>query len=134
MLGYPVLHTALHLAVHGGRAHGFPSERMHRLRDYSSRKYRKLMSCPYSDRGVEKHSEKQKLLLLHYHEHVHNKFNKYAFCFFFCELLNILISVSQVIISYNCTMPSYFTLPDIRDSCFPELSVPGLWVPCLSIL
>ena len=65
------------------------------------------MSCPFSDREVEDHSEKQKSLLEHYHEHVHNKFNKYAFCFFFCELLNILISVSQVIISYNCTMPSY---------------------------
>ena len=95
---------------------------------------RRLMSCPFSDREVEDHCEKQKSLLEHYHEHVHNKFNKYAFCFFFCELLNILISVSQVIISYNCSMPSYFTLPDIRDSCFPELSVPGLWVPCLPIL
>ena len=34
--------------------------------------------------------------LKNYLEHVHNKFNKYAFCFFFCELLNICISISQV--------------------------------------
>ena len=47
-------------------------------------------------RVIEDPQEKQKLLLKNYMEHVHNKFNKYAFCFFFCELLNILISISQV--------------------------------------
>jgi len=47
-------------------------------------------------RVIEDANEKQNKLLDNYLEHVHNKFNKYAFCFFFCELLNILISVSQV--------------------------------------
>ena len=36
------------------------------------------------------------MIMKNYLEHVHNKFNKYAFCFFFCELLNICISISQV--------------------------------------
>ena len=50
----------------------------------------------FSDHVVDKHAEKQSSLLGYYHEHIHNKFNKYAYCFFFCELLNILICVSQV--------------------------------------
>ena len=50
----------------------------------------------YSDRVVENPSDKQSSLLRNYCEHVHNKFNKYAACFFFCELLNVTISVSQV--------------------------------------
>ena len=36
------------------------------------------------------------LFAVHFCEHVHNKFNKYAYCFFLCELLNIFISISQV--------------------------------------
>ena len=47
-------------------------------------------------RVIEDTEEKQAVLLKNYLEHVHNKFNKYAFCFFFCELLNICISISQV--------------------------------------
>jgi len=50
-------------------------------------------------RVIEDPQEKQKVLLKNYLEHVHNKFNKYAFCFFFCELLNILISISQVFVT-----------------------------------
>ena len=49
-----------------------------------------------SDLVVENPSEKQSSLLRNYCEHIHNKFNKYAACFFFCELLNVTISVSQV--------------------------------------
>ena len=52
--------------------------------------------CYISGRVIEDPQDKQKVLLKNYLEHVHNKFNKYAFCFFFCELLNILISISQV--------------------------------------
>ena len=50
-----------------------------------------------SDMVVENTSEKQTSLLRNYCEHIHNKFNKYAFCFFFCELLNVTITVSQVL-------------------------------------
>ena len=49
-----------------------------------------------TDRVVENPAEKQSSLLRNYCEHIHNKFNKYAACFFFCELLNVTISVSQV--------------------------------------
>ena len=51
----------------------------------------------FAGRVIEDSEEKQAILLKNYLEHVHNKFNKYAFCFFFCELLNICISISQVI-------------------------------------
>ena len=49
-----------------------------------------------SARVIEDAEEKQAVLLKNYLDYVHNKFNKYAFCFFFCELLNICISISQV--------------------------------------
>ena len=35
-------------------------------------------------------------LMTNYCEHVHNKFNKYTLGFFFCELLNVIICISQV--------------------------------------
>ena len=57
-----------------------------------------FLSIMYSGRVVEDHSEKLIKLLDHFIEHVHNKFNKYAIYFFFCELLNIVILVSQVTI------------------------------------
>jgi len=70
---------------------------------------------------VEDHSDKQNSLLGHYHEHIHNKFNKYAFCFFLCELLNLLISVSLVFathaflnyqyLDYGILVYNYFRLP-----------------------
>jgi len=53
-----------------------------------------------TDMVVENTSEKQTSLLRNYCEHIHNKFNKYAFCFFFCELLNITISVSQIFVTH----------------------------------
>ena len=59
-------------------------------------------------RVIEDTEEKQAVLLKNYLEHVHNKFNKYAFCFFFCELLNICISISQVTFLTNFFLtPSY---------------------------
>jgi len=51
-------------------------------------------------RVVDNHAEKQSSLLEYYHEFVHNKFNKYAFCFLFCELLNVIILVSQVFVTH----------------------------------
>ena len=55
----------------------------------------------FAGRVIEDSEEKQAILLKNYLEHVHNKFNKYAFCFFFCELLNICISISQVTTHYK---------------------------------
>ena len=47
-------------------------------------------------RTIEDSQEKQYKLLVHFEEHVHNKFNKYTFCFFFCELLNLSICALQI--------------------------------------
>ena len=44
---------------------------------------------------VNNHQEKLVKLLDLYVEHVHNKFNKYAFYFFLCELLNIVITAVE---------------------------------------
>ena len=49
------------------------------------------------DRVVDNAAEKQEALMTNYCEYVHNKFNKYAIGFFFCELLNLVITISQVI-------------------------------------
>ena len=50
------------------------------------------------DRVVDNAAEKQEALMTNYCEYVHNKFNKYAIGFFFCELLNLVITISQVIL------------------------------------
>ena len=50
------------------------------------------------DRVVDNAAEKQESLMTNYCEYVHNKFNKYAIGFFFCELLNLVITISQVIL------------------------------------
>lgn len=72
-------------------------------------------------RVVEDAEEKKEKLLVQFCEHVHNKFNKYAFCFFLCELLNILISVSQILVTnaflnnqfldYGYLVYRYYRLP-----------------------
>ena len=53
-----------------------------------------------SGRVVNDHQEKLVKLLDLFVEHVHNKFNKYAFYFFLCELLNIVITVGMVSSEY----------------------------------
>ena len=50
----------------------------------------------FADRVVDNHQEKLVKLLDLFVEQVHNKFNKYAFYFFLCELLNIIITVIMV--------------------------------------
>jgi len=65
--------------------------------------------------------EKEQKLLDNYIEHVHNKFNTYTYCFFFCELLNIVISVTQIFITnaflggqfyeYGIDLYKYYRLP-----------------------
>ena len=76
------------------------------------------------DRVVENAAEKQETLMKNYCEYVHNKFNKYAFGFFFCELLNVVITISQVSRSNDSKILLYtYHLSDFCNSCFPELSV-----------
>ena len=54
-----------------------------------------------SERVVDDHEEKLTKLLNLYVELVHNKFNKYAFYFFFCEFLNIIVTVFMVSITLS---------------------------------
>jgi len=74
-----------------------------------------------SGREVEDAPGKGKKLLKNYLEFVHNKFNAYTYIFFLCELLNILISVSQIYVTdaflgnqfmtYGIDIFNYFRLP-----------------------
>ena len=70
---------------------------------------------------VEDADQKKQKLLVNYQEHVHNNFNKYAFCFFLCELVNIAILVIQVLatnsfleyrfLDYGYKVYKYYRLP-----------------------
>jgi len=83
-------------------------------------------------RVVEDSDKKKHTLLLNYREHVHNKFNRYAFCFFFCELLNILILVTQVFVTnaflnyrymdYGYQVYKYYMLPPEERQKFDAIN------------
>ena len=45
-----------------------------------------------TDRVISDQDEKLSRTLKHFKEYIHNKFNRYAFGFFFCELLNLLLA------------------------------------------
>ena len=46
-----------------------------------------------TDRVVNESDEKMSRMLKHFEEHIHNKFNRYAFGFFFCEFANLLFAI-----------------------------------------
>lgn len=70
---------------------------------------------------VDNHQEKLVKLLDLFVEQVHNKFNKYAFYFFLCELLNIIITVIMIgathiflhhqYFDYGINIYKYYRLP-----------------------
>jgi len=62
----------------------------------------------HQERVVEGHQEKLVKLLDLYVEHVHNKFNKYAFYFFMCELLNVIITVFMILSTHMFLHYQYF--------------------------
>jgi len=72
-------------------------------------------------RVIDEPEKKKSRLLVNYREHVHNKFNKYAFGFFFCEFLNIFILVGQILfihaflnykyLDYGLQVYRYYMLP-----------------------
>ena len=53
--------------------------------------------------------EKIPRLLKHYQEHIHNKYNNYAFGFFFCEILNVIVSCLSVYLTHKFLLEQYFT-------------------------
>ena len=94
---------------------------------------RRIKSCfLIPGRVVEDSDKKKHTLLLNYREHVHNKFNRYAFCFFFCELLNILILVTQVFVTnaflnyrymdYGYQVYKYYMLPPEERQKFDAIN------------
>ena len=98
--GCHILHTEVYLAINGGWTHVIPGQGGPRFVFYIWQ-FTRLHPFVFAARVIEDAEEKQAVLLKNYLDYVHNKFNKYAFCFFFCELLNICISISQVERSNN---------------------------------
>ena len=62
----------------------------------------------HQERVVDDHQEKLVKLLHLFVEHVHNKFNKYAFYFFLCELFNIIITVVTILGTHVFLHYQYF--------------------------
>jgi len=62
----------------------------------------------HQDRVVDDHQVKLVKLLDLFVEHVHNKFNKYAFYFFLCEFLNIVVTVFMICATHIFLFHQYF--------------------------
>ena len=58
-------------------------------------------------RVVDDADEKISRMLKHFQEHVHNKFNRYAFGFFFCELMNPILSLTSVFLTHKFLLNQY---------------------------
>ena len=52
-------------------------------------------------RVVDDAEEKMGRMLRHFQEHIHNKFNRYAFGFFACELMNLLIAIGAIFATHR---------------------------------
>ena len=52
-----------------------------------------------TDRVVTDADEKMSRMLKHFEEHIHNKFNRYAFGFFACEFMNLAIAFVAIFIT-----------------------------------
>ena len=72
---------------------------------------------------MDDHEEKLTKLLNLYVELVHNKFNKYAFYFFMCELLNVIITVFMVSINIIIIIEYNFLFLDSLHPHVPPLPV-----------
>lgn len=58
-------------------------------------------------RHVDDAEEKIGKMLRLFQEHVHNKFNRYAFGFFFCELMNICLALLSVFLTHKFLLDQY---------------------------
>ncbi len=52
-------------------------------------------------RVVDDPEEKMGRMLRHFQEHIHNKFNRYAFSFFACELTNLLVALGALFATHR---------------------------------
>ena len=62
----------------------------------------KFLAKGRTDRIIVDREEKLNVLLRTFKHNLHNKYNRYAFIFFLCELLNVVIAVGQVNIIEAC--------------------------------
>lgn len=60
-------------------------------------------------RVVDDAEDKIGRMLKHFQEHVHNKFNRYAFGFFCCELLNPILSLFSVYLTHKFLRDQYLS-------------------------
>lgn len=58
-------------------------------------------------RVVDDAEEKISKMLKHFQEHVHNKFNRYAFGFFFCEFMNPCLALFSVYLTHKFLLDQY---------------------------
>jgi hypothetical protein len=58
-------------------------------------------------RFVDDTEEKIRKMLKHYQEHIHNKYNGYAFGFFCCELLNPCLSLISIYMTHKFLFNQY---------------------------
>ena len=50
---------------------------------------------------VDDPEDKMGRMLRHFQEHIHNKFNRHAFGFFACELMNLLIAIGAIFATHR---------------------------------
>lgn len=60
-------------------------------------------------RVVDDREEKMGRMLKHFEEHIHNKFNRYAFGFFACEVMNLAIAVAAIYLTHRFLNDQFFT-------------------------
>lgn len=58
-------------------------------------------------RFIDDIEDKIAKMLKHFQEHVHNKFNSYAFGFFCCEVLNPCLSIFSVYLTHKFLLDQY---------------------------
>jgi len=59
-------------------------------------------------RVVDDAEEKMGRMLRNFQDHVHNKFNRYAFGFFACELMNLALAASALVATHRFLDYQYF--------------------------
>ena len=87
-------------------------------------------------RVVEDAAAKHAALLTNFCDCAHNKLSKYALGFFLCELLTIVITICHVGLTSNIAVDRCkdTIIADSGYPRLPQLSIPGLWSPCLPLL
>ena len=87
-------------------------------------------------RVVEDAAAKHAALLTNFCDCAHNKLSKYALGFFLCELLTIVITICHVGLTSNIAVDrcNNTIIADSGYPPLPQLSIPGLWTPCLPLL